>query len=89
MTEAMGRAALYLIGTAWFMIQTKNSLAASMGMCVIPFLPGDAVKVVADATGAELDGWTLDMLRILENDVLQEQNEKNERQRRENDRCRH
>lgn len=49
----------------------------------------NAVKVVADATGAELDGWTLDMLRILENDVLQEQNEKNERQRQEDKRCRH
>ena len=36
---------LYAIGTAWFMIQTKNSLAASMGMCVVPFLPGDAAKI--------------------------------------------
>jgi len=44
---ALGTAVLYLIGTAWFMIQTKNNLAASMGMCVIPFLPGDAVKIVA------------------------------------------
>lgn len=44
---ALGTAVLYLIGTAWFMIQTRNTLAASMGMCVIPFLPGDAVKIVA------------------------------------------
>ena len=44
---ALGTAALYLIGTAWFMIQTKNTLAASMGMCVVPFLPGDAVKIIA------------------------------------------
>ena len=44
---ALGTAVLYLIGTAWFMIQTKNSLAASMGMCVVPFLPGDAAKIVA------------------------------------------
>jgi len=43
----LGTAVLYLIGTAWFMIQTRNTLAASMGMCVIPFLPGDAVKIVA------------------------------------------
>jgi len=43
----LGTAALYLIGTAWFMLQTKNTLAASMGMCVIPFLPGDAVKIIA------------------------------------------
>ena len=42
-----GTAVLYAVGTAWFMAQTGNSLAASMGMCVIPFLPGDAVKIVA------------------------------------------
>ena len=44
---ALGTAVLYLIGTAWFMLQTKNNLAAAMGMCVIPFLPGDAIKIVA------------------------------------------
>ena len=44
---ALGTAVLYLIGTAWFMIQTRNTLAASMGICVIPFLLGDAVKIVA------------------------------------------
>ena len=51
----LGTAVLYLIGTAWFMIQTKNTLAASMGMCVIPFLPGDAVKIVA----ASLLAWPI------------------------------
>ena len=44
---AMGTVVLYAIGTAWFMFQTKNSLAASLGMCVVPFLPGDAAKIVA------------------------------------------
>lgn len=43
----LGTAALYVIGTAWFMLQTKNTLAASLGMCVVPFLAGDAVKIVA------------------------------------------
>ena len=43
----LGTAALYLIGTAWFMIQTKNPLGSALGMCVIPFLPGDAIKIVA------------------------------------------
>ena len=51
---ALGTAVLYLIGTAWFMIQTRNTLAASMGMCVIPFLPGDAVKIVAASLLARL-----------------------------------
>ena len=42
-----GTAALYAVGTAWFMLQTKNPLGAALGMCVVPFLPGDAVKIVA------------------------------------------
>ena len=42
----VGTIVLYFIGTVWFMITTKNTLAASLGMCVIPFLPGDAVKIV-------------------------------------------
>ena len=45
----LGTAVLYLIGTAWFMIQTKNGLGAALGLCVLPFLPGDAVKIAAVA----------------------------------------
>ena len=44
---ALGTAALYIVGTAWFMLQTKNPLGAALGMCVLPFLPGDAVKIAA------------------------------------------
>ena len=44
---ALGTAVIYVLGTAWFMLQSGNSLAASLGMCVIPFLPGDAIKIVA------------------------------------------
>ena len=43
----LGTAALYAIGTAWFMLQTQNTLAAAMGMCVLPFLLGDALKIAA------------------------------------------
>ncbi|MCI7146465.1 MAG: biotin transporter BioY [Clostridiales bacterium] len=42
-----GLAACYLLGTAWFMISTGTGLGASMVMCVIPFLPGDALKIIA------------------------------------------
>ena len=38
---------LYILGTAWFMAQTKMTLAASLAACVIPFLPGDLIKIVA------------------------------------------
>ena len=44
---ALGTAVLYAVGTSWFMLQTQNGLAASLGMCVIPFLPGDAAKIAA------------------------------------------
>ena len=42
-----GTLALYLLGTAWFMVQTGNGLAAALGLCVFPFLPGDALKIIA------------------------------------------
>ncbi len=44
---ALGTAVLYLIGTAWFMLQTGNHLISALGLCVAPFLPGDAVKIAA------------------------------------------
>ena len=43
----LGTVALYAVGTAWFMFQTKNSLVAALGMCALPFLPGDAIKIAA------------------------------------------
>lgn len=43
----VGTLVLYVIGTAWFMIQSSNALIPSLGMCVLPFLPGDAVKIAA------------------------------------------
>ena len=43
----VGTVILYVIGTAWFMYVTKMNLMASLMACVIPFLPGDALKIVA------------------------------------------
>jgi len=43
----LGTVILYAFGTAWFMIYTKNTFAASLSMCVVPFLIGDAVKIAA------------------------------------------
>ena len=43
----LGTVVLYLTGTAWFMLQTGNGLAASLGLCVYPFLAGDALKIIA------------------------------------------
>ncbi len=44
---ALGTVVLYALGTAWFMAQIGNALPPSLAMCVLPFLPGDAVKIIA------------------------------------------
>ena len=42
-----GTVVLYALGTAWFMFQSGRTLAESMALCVVPFLPGDALKIAA------------------------------------------
>lgn len=42
---AAGTAVCYAFGTAWFMLLTGSGLASSLTACVLPFLPGDAVKI--------------------------------------------
>ena len=44
-----GTVVLYAIGTIVFMQYTGNALGAALSLCVIPFLPGDAIKVAATA----------------------------------------
>ncbi len=39
--------ACYTLGTIWFVITTHTNVAAALLSCVIPFLPGDAVKIAA------------------------------------------
>ncbi len=36
----------YLFGTIWFIILTGNTVGYSLRYCVLPFLPGDAVKIL-------------------------------------------
>lgn len=43
----LGTAVLYAVGTAWFMIQTGNNLGSALALCVVPFLVGDGIKIVA------------------------------------------
>ena len=40
-------AACYSPGTAWFMLTTGMGLTESLVICVIPFIPGDVLKIVA------------------------------------------
>ena len=46
-----GTALLYLIGTAWYCWQSGAEASAALAVCVLPFLPGDAVKIIAVLTG--------------------------------------
>ena len=41
---AVGTAACYALGTAWFMSTSGSSFFAALSACVLPFLPGDALK---------------------------------------------
>ena len=48
MTGALsGTLVLYVLGTVWFMAFTGMGPAASLSACVLPFLPGDALKIAA------------------------------------------
>ena len=42
-----GMLAYFTLGTAWFMFSTNTGLWNALMFCVIPFLPGDLVKIVA------------------------------------------
>ncbi len=43
----LGTLALYILGTAWFMLFTDSELTAALAGCVMPFLPSDVLKIVA------------------------------------------
>lgn len=43
----LGNLLLYTFGTLWFMHVQGSALAPALMACVVPFLPGDALKVAA------------------------------------------
>lgn len=45
----IGTVVLYTLGTIWFIVQTKSSLASALTTCVIPFIVGDLIKIVASS----------------------------------------
>lgn len=51
----------YIAGTLWFMYLTKTNLLPALSLCVLPFLPGDALKIIA----ATLLAKKLDMHKLL------------------------
>lgn len=38
--------ACYLLGTAWYILQTGTQPLAALSACVVPFLPGDLLKML-------------------------------------------
>lgn len=48
---AAGTLLLYGLGTGWYAWQAGASLPAAATVCVLPFLPGDALKIAAVLTG--------------------------------------
>lgn len=45
----LGTAVCYGLGTAWFMHISGRTLAESLSLCVLPFLPGDGAKILLAA----------------------------------------
>ena len=41
-----GTITLYTVGTVWFILYTKTDLTAALTACVLPFLPGDILKMI-------------------------------------------
>ena len=48
---AAGTLLLYALGTAWYAHLTDTAIATAIAVCVLPFLPGDALKILAVLTG--------------------------------------
>lgn len=45
----VGTVALYAVGTIWYMMATQSTLMPALAACVLPFLPGDGIKIVLAA----------------------------------------
>ena len=48
----IGTAIAYAFGTMWFCYSTGTGLGAAMALCVIPFIPGDLIKIAIAAVVA-------------------------------------
>ena len=62
LSMTLGALVCYFFGTVWFMILTGLDLPAALSLCVLPFLPGDAVKIALAALLAlRLRPWLIRM----------------------------
>lgn len=58
----LGTAALYFLGTVWFVFLTGRGLWEALLLCVFPFLPGDAAKIIVCAMLAPRLGTAFDRI---------------------------
>lgn len=61
---AVGVAADYVLGTAWFVFQTKSTLAHALQVCVYPFIPIDLGKIVIGVLFGSLIWKSLSRLQL-------------------------
>lgn len=61
----LGTVVLYALGTAWFCVQSQTPLAEALGLCVIPFLPGDLIKMLLALTFGPLLRRSLEQAGLL------------------------
>ncbi|MBQ8585891.1 MAG: biotin transporter BioY [Butyricicoccus sp.] len=50
---ACGLAVCYTLGTLWFAVSTETTVLSALTLCVLPYLPADAVKIVVAAVLCE------------------------------------
>ena len=43
----LGTLICYICGTAWHCFVTDSSLISSAAVCILPFIPGDIIKIAA------------------------------------------
>ncbi|MCD8118181.1 MAG: biotin transporter BioY [Lachnospiraceae bacterium] len=46
---AAGTLVCYFFGTVWYMVLSGNSLAIALTYCVLPFIPGECIKIIVTA----------------------------------------
>lgn len=62
----VGIAMDYVLGTAWFVVQTGSTVAHALDVCVYPFIPLDLGKLVVAAVLGRLVRQALVKARLLE-----------------------
>lgn len=64
----IGTAICYAFGTVWFCLQSGTPVPAALSICVIPFIPGDLIKMIIAIVIAPKIRKQLDMIeRFREN----------------------